>query len=172
MGDAGIWTVVGALGELVGGVAVVVSLLYLAVQIRQNSRMVRGTSVQAITQTIQTELRWSSDLGSAFVKMIEDPDALTRAEAFQIGEWMTAAMMARQNELIQFEQGLIDRQTWQGCEGILRSMLSLSWCRTWWASFDKTTFNAAFLSLVDGVLAEDRSFDYETYVRRIHSREP
>ena len=44
------WEAIGAIGELLGALAVVVSLLYLAVQIRQNSRIVKGTSVQAITQ--------------------------------------------------------------------------------------------------------------------------
>ncbi len=33
------WTAIGAIGELVGGVAVIGTLVYLAMQIRQNTKM-------------------------------------------------------------------------------------------------------------------------------------
>lgn len=34
------WDAIGAIGEVVGALAVVISLVYLALQIRQNSRQV------------------------------------------------------------------------------------------------------------------------------------
>lgn len=49
------WNAIGAIGEILGALAVAISLLYLAVQIRQNSRTVKGASVHNITQTIQAE---------------------------------------------------------------------------------------------------------------------
>ena len=96
------WEAIGAIGETLGAVAVVVSLLYLAAQIRQNSRIVKGASAQAITQTIQSELRWSSDMGDILVKVFNNPESLSQVEAFKVGEWATAAMWARQNEYIQY----------------------------------------------------------------------
>jgi hypothetical protein len=40
------------LAELIGAVAVVLSLLYLAAQIRQNTRAVRGSTYQAGTDSV------------------------------------------------------------------------------------------------------------------------
>ena len=37
----------GSIGELIGGVAVVVSLIYVALQIRQNTRAIRASSHQS-----------------------------------------------------------------------------------------------------------------------------
>ena len=43
------WDALSAIGQTVGALAVVISLIYLAVQMRQNTRAVRGTSFQAVT---------------------------------------------------------------------------------------------------------------------------
>ncbi len=165
------WEAIGAIGEIVGAGAVVLSLLYLAAQIRQNSRIVRGTSVQSIAHTIQAELRWSGDYGEIFVKMIEAPESLTKVEAFKLGEWMTAAMWARQNEYVQFRQKLIGEDVWHGCRGILKNMFSIPWVRRWWANFDRTAFTSEFIDLVSKVEAEvmaaDQPFDYQAYVNNI-----
>lgn len=164
------WDAIGAIGETLGALAVVISLLYLAAQIRQNSRVVKGTSAQSITQTIQSELRWSSDMGEIMVKVINDPDSLSPVEAFQLGEWTTAAMWARQNEYIQYQQKLIDEGVWHGCRGILHSTFSIPWMRVWWLSFDKTVFTDDFLMLVDEVISEHGSFDYKKYVEEISNQ--
>jgi hypothetical protein len=41
------WGAIGAMGELVGALGVIVSLGYLGVQIRQNAQSVRAASYQA-----------------------------------------------------------------------------------------------------------------------------
>ena len=38
----------GAIGEFIGGIAVVITLVYLAVSIRQNTKSVRASTYQAI----------------------------------------------------------------------------------------------------------------------------
>ena len=43
----------GSLGELVGAAAVVVSIIYLAVQIKQNSRLVRSSGYQTAVQVAE-----------------------------------------------------------------------------------------------------------------------
>jgi len=165
------WDAIGAIGEILGALAVVVSLLYLAVQIRQNSRIVKGASVQAITQTMQSELRWSGDYSESFLRMIEEPDSLSKVEAFKIGEWATAAMLARQNEHIQYQQGLIDENVWRASRGVVKNILSMPWLNNWWVNFDKSTFTQEFIELVNSVTAEEQIFDYQEYLKSIHNDE-
>ncbi|MCZ6719870.1 MAG: hypothetical protein O6944_12065 [Gammaproteobacteria bacterium] len=38
------WVAIGAIGELVGGAAVIATLIYLAVQLRQNTKGIRAQS--------------------------------------------------------------------------------------------------------------------------------
>ena len=46
------WEALGAIGEIVGAVAVVLSLIFLATQIRQNTRSSRTASYQAAVTSI------------------------------------------------------------------------------------------------------------------------
>ena len=48
------WTAIGAVGELIGGLVVVVSLFYLALQIRQNTNAIRSSTQQAFRSALQT----------------------------------------------------------------------------------------------------------------------
>ena len=43
------WEAIGAIGEIVGAIAVVVTVGYLAVQIRQNTRSIRAAAVHQAT---------------------------------------------------------------------------------------------------------------------------
>ena len=38
------WEAIGAIGELIGGAAVIATLIYLAVQLRQNTKGIRAQS--------------------------------------------------------------------------------------------------------------------------------
>ena len=72
----------GNIGEFVGAVAVVVSLLYLAVQIRQNSRLLRSAASQAAASLMLGLLEppgyaswwesWKHVFGPEFREYVED----------------------------------------------------------------------------------------------------
>ena len=56
------WEAIGAIGEITGATAVVITLIYLAVQVRQNSQNQHSSTSWAITQTLDALIaRISSD---------------------------------------------------------------------------------------------------------------
>jgi hypothetical protein len=88
------WDALGALGDLIGGFAVVASLIYLAVQVRhsarqtnENTRALRITSRQAVQEAFA---RWRALLSDArlaelYLRGSQDYSALSRDERFQFG---------------------------------------------------------------------------------------
>ena len=46
------WDAVGALAELAGAAGVIVSFIYLGMQIRQNTRSIRASSYHAVTTNL------------------------------------------------------------------------------------------------------------------------
>jgi hypothetical protein len=56
------WEAIGAIGEVLGAIGVICTLLYLTVQIRQNTRALQGATLDALTGRKQFELRWSSEI--------------------------------------------------------------------------------------------------------------
>ena len=55
------WEAVSAIGQVLGALAVVVSLIYLAAQVRQNTRVVRAATFQSV---VETSLTFSTAIGA------------------------------------------------------------------------------------------------------------
>ncbi len=148
------WEAIGAVGEVAGAIGVIATLLYLAAQIRQNTRAMRGATQDAITERKQYELRWSSDIAVAWRKSVVEPENLTEEENWQMTEWLTSAFIARQNEYFQFKQGLLDREGWDASMKIIRICLGSRWSLNWWREWSPIGFTESFIAVVEQVLAE------------------
>ena len=145
------WDAVSAGSEVIGAIAVVISLVYLAVQIRQNTMAVRGSTLDAITAHMQEELRWSSEMPVVFRKAMEDPAALTYEESWQLSEWVTAAFTARQNEYHQYRQGMLDEEVWEAIENIIRLLMGIAWIREWWQEYGRKQLAQSFVRKVESL---------------------
>ena len=77
------WDAIGAIGEIIGAVAVVVTLFYLARQINDSTRQARMASVAELN-TIYNDsflpIYNSAENMRIWVEGIEDPESLTKVE--------------------------------------------------------------------------------------------
>ena len=120
------WDAVGALAELAGAVGVVLTLVYLSAQIRQNTRSMDESRRLAIAQTFQERARMTMDLNAPLVaseavarvlaKVSDDPRlgwnpdklrALGPDERVIFNGHMTRILAHLDNVHYQFEQGYI-----------------------------------------------------------------
>ena len=110
------WDAIGAVGEIVGAIAVVVSLLYLANQIHTSTRAVK----QAASREMMDEIfNWygqlSSDLSISdlWIRGCAKDNTLTKSEIFQFGILMQQALvvwerMSHLEESGEIEQWFLD----------------------------------------------------------------
>jgi membrane-bound lytic murein transglycosylase MltF len=87
------WAAVGAIGELIAATGVIVSLVYLALQIRQNTRQLEQNERTAIATAVSvsaTENRenrryiyTSSEVTEICLKGMADPESLTESERYR-----------------------------------------------------------------------------------------
>ena len=104
------WEAIGAFAELTGAIAVVASLFYVGVQVRGNSRAIRGQTFDSI----------SSSLNDAVFHMITDTnllDIIGRAvrnqdlvenEALAYSGWLIVVLRSVESAHHQCELGLLD----------------------------------------------------------------
>ena len=108
-------TELGAIGELVGGVAVLATLIYLAMQIRQNTKTLGAT---AYAQTQNQFLSWSAPLAAddgkhqLFLKGLEEPQSLSGLEERTFYMLANEFFFAMEDLFHLWEQRLIDDETW------------------------------------------------------------
>ncbi len=77
------WDAIGAVGEVVGGVAVIATLLYLAVQIRQNAQSVRNAASLSVNEglaEINRRLSNDSEFADLWLRGLKDYRGLTNVE--------------------------------------------------------------------------------------------
>ena len=124
----------GALGEFVGALGVVISLIYLARQLSQNTISVRAASFNSMTEN-SIRLLEPSFKDSAFADFIhraeQDPSSLSPNEVVRWDAYMTAAYRHFGNLVYQYRVGVLDEQMWQSYRLTLKEHLrTLAW-QTW-----------------------------------------
>jgi hypothetical protein len=115
-------TDLGALGEFVGAIAVVVTLVYLAIQIRQNTRAMAESRRLALAQTYQmradalqdmlVHAAESEHIGPVISKLVEvaSLDVLDPIERGRFRQWQVAQQTHWDNMFYQYQQGFIDEE--------------------------------------------------------------
>ncbi|MEE4316871.1 MAG: hypothetical protein V2I74_07805 [Erythrobacter sp.] len=115
----------GAIGEIVGALGVIASLIYLSVQIRQNTHAMDEGRRLALAQTYQMRAdalqqmvvtAANSEIGAIIVKLTEDGyprdvSALDRLSAEERGRfrlWQIAQQTHWDNLHFQYQQGFLD----------------------------------------------------------------
>ncbi len=124
----------GNIGEFIGGLAVIASLIYLAVQIRQNTKSVRLRVEQAIKRD-SFDLRRSSienpEVVDLFIKALSDSDSLSPGERIRVNLICASTIEHLQHLFFLRNQGLVH---WESQEEGLRGYLALAPYRQWWVS--------------------------------------
>lgn len=125
----------GAIGELVGGAAVIVTLIYLALQLRDNTRAVRLDT----SHTVIAEFRGMFDMLSTCRELAEivvaaatDPDSLTGADKLQYWTYNNSFMRAVENAYFQWSNGALDEAQWRGMQAMVRDYVHTAGFAEFW----------------------------------------
>lgn len=155
------------LGELVGGIAVVASLVYLAVQIRQNTRTVRGSTLHQNTDLwadIFLRLAEPSTAQAYVAGMAGSPD-IRRLHYTQFFFICRAMFLGYENQFYQMRQGVLDAETYAGYQRSISSQfLAFRGFRLWWQQ-SRSVFTAAFVAHIDAMIAATPEADPGAFLR-------
>ena len=106
----------GSLGEFVSAIAVVLSLLYVAHEIRQNSRSTRLAALQSHLEAAQRVLELPArdrDLARVLRIGLDSPESLSEDEMEQFRAWLRLAARIAENLFVQHRAGNIEEVSWQ-----------------------------------------------------------
>ncbi len=149
-----------AIAEITGVIIVVVTLLYLSVQVRQGAHLMRSESRQALLNNQLEVLSLYLDNMDVFDKLAGE-EKLSRTDQRRFSVLWLANMRNREHEWFQYKDGILDEATWLSYRGILRQTLSSKRHRTWWKKA-KMVFDSDFVETVDrfiGEIPESDSFE-------------
>lgn len=153
----------GAIGDLVGGIAVVVSLVYVAYQIRQNSLQIehnsRSVEAAMYQQTADAFSRWQAlvaqdeALASIWARGMAG-QALDPVERVRFGMLVGFLLNAYENSYYQRELGALQRNTLAISRGVLAPLIASPEGAAWWRNVGPSVLTAEFRGAVEKLVGD------------------
>jgi hypothetical protein len=145
------WEALGAVGEIVGGIAVVVTLGYLAVQIRQNTRSTRASMFQSLVEQIlnfNTTFTQDAELGQVYFAGLEDLDGLSEADRTRMAFALFSQFQIFQSMFYQHRLFTIEPDYWESWRELILMYYSLPGVQRWW-QIRQNVFSKAFRDFLE-----------------------
>jgi len=146
------------LSEIVSSLAIVVTLVYLTIEISQNTDAVRVQTAQSVLEAGQSEL----------FSFIEHPDIalsipkagpLTPEENVKLDAFLANSMRAREFAWLQYKNNTIDDVNWNGELAVLSVYLDSTRVRNWWDLLGRYYMGDEFAAFVDQMMSEAPATD-------------
>lgn len=150
------WDAIGAVAELVGATGVILSLVYLSVQIRQNTRSVRRASARQTSEKNAVALRGLADYSDLFSGEFMGLDRLTHLDPSQrtrldmiFGMWMQAI----EQTFADVREGTLESEYAAPYRDYVRQLFSCPGGLQWWSE-RRAWFTASFQREIDKLIAD------------------
>lgn len=159
------WDAIGATGEVLGAIAVVVSLVYLAFQIRQNTRQIDENTKAAqaaafdssIAHTFKARqaIAENSDVARIYLEGSNDPDSLSEEDRVRYRLIVHNVLWSLWNMQSQSQVGELASETWNAQLATLKRIISTPGFRWFWDNYSQE-FGASFQKIVEDLAAKSR----------------
>lgn len=146
------------LAEIIGVIVVVVTLIYLSVQVRQGAELLRSESRQAQVTNDQDgvyKFVEHPELGRLF----SQEETPSFAEKTKLNFWIIGQMRAREHEWLQFRNGALDEETWLSYRDIIYFLLGTKRARDLW-ELCNPFFNTDYVRMVGEMMEGVPEIDY------------
>jgi hypothetical protein len=129
------WDAISAISQLVGSIAVVFSVLYLAVQVHRSTRVAKLATQDAAATALRDVTKpfmENADLERIWRVGLEDIGALTIEERTRFFHAAYQFLKAFETIHFHYAYGLMDKQLWEGWQGLLRHYVAAPGMAHYW----------------------------------------
>jgi hypothetical protein len=141
----------GNLGEFVSGVAVVASLIYVAIQIRQNTRATQAATLQEVSRDMREQFS-PKPLEHEASRKISCGEKLTFEERWAWNQYTMNTFRMYENQWFQYRQGALDAQLFRGYQNHIYLTMDLPGAEAFWESTRTAFFHPEFVTHVEELL--------------------
>ncbi len=143
-------TELGSIGELLGSIAVLISLIYLAMQIRSSTETARTSTYQSVVSdfsALNQSMASTPDLSLMFVNAMEDFESLSPDEKARISQLFFMCFHNFENMYYQHRKGYLENDLWLGWKRLMLTYHARPGFQTWW-SIRSDVYSQAFVEFL------------------------
>ncbi len=150
------WEAIGAVGEVLGAIGVILTLAYLAYQIRQNTvatQLETESNFQNGFAAVELMIASNGEFADVLAKG-RTGEELTPAEFVRLQAFYRTVLRVWQTNISQYRSGGLSEETWRGTQALMSQTFKedVSLLNHWREYRDQ--FNSEFNELVEDLLKQ------------------
>lgn len=146
-----IWDILSAISEMLSAVAILATLIYLAIQTKQNAKAVQASTRQEILASDQQFLMFAAS--NPEIESIRYKAQLSDEEKIRLGFFLTTFVRIRENNWLQYKNGVLDGATWDTYRRSIIAVFGPASARNWWRHYSSSgMYHPEFISEVNDTL--------------------
>ena len=151
------WTALSAMADILASIGVIISLVYLAVQVKQSAAVIKLAGFEKMFDklTDQTSLIVENeDVASIYLRGQESYNSLSETEQIRFHMYMSGMMQSLNIIFTQSTRDLIDPVVFKHTADIyFEKVLTPPGVREWWSTW-KTWYQPEFVTYVDANVSQ------------------
>lgn len=162
------WDAIGAIGEIIGAIAVVLTLFYLAAQIRSQNKESQANAINTLTQQWAniTLMFCDADLNRVWQRGLvsfHDLDDNDRGRFSSVSQNLAQTL---EGMFLQRDKGRMDTESWAAIERRSRTLFSAPGLQQWWL-IRRSWFTDSFQDYLNQLIADlDEQHAYAQFFDR------
>lgn len=151
------WEAIGAVGEIVGAITVFLTLVYLAIQIRQNTKAVQASAIDSANSqvsNVREKIFSDPEVANMYRRGNEDPTSLNEDDAIRYRLLVHNVLLAISNVIIQASVTGLSESTWQVQLPIITRVVTTPGGRWFWNAY-RHEFEESFRQMIDDLLSSE-----------------
>ena len=155
------WEAISAVAEVIGAVAVVITLVYLAIQTRDNVRIERARAVwdaQLSFVEVNDMLADGGIVSGLVFQSLSDPDRLSQKDRYLMHRFARAWFQRMEAQHALYKAGILEPEVWQLRLGYVKAILDNTVFKEFW-ELDKrnSMFTTQFIAAIDSATSTEFS---------------
>lgn len=150
------WDLIGILAEVVGAIAVVVSLVYLAVQTRDNTKVMRSRATWDAQQSfveVNETLGDGGFVSDLLYKTLSEPDQLSDKEKYLVQRFYRGWFQRMEAQFALYQSGILDEEVWNLRRGYAKAIFNSPIAKECWeAEKLNSMFTKEFIASIDSAM--------------------
>src|SRR3954454_4946881 len=152
------WDAIVAISQLVAAVAVILSLIFVGLQIKQNTRALQRTEHNSTMEqwtVIRQAIAQNRDIAELMTAGLRRERVLDAADQLRLEQMLQENAWASFHIWERTQRGIFPKGTFEATGGaLLNSLLRTSGGGSWWRSNKQIDFPPGFVSDVDAILGK------------------
>jgi hypothetical protein len=151
------WEMLSAIGQVVAAVGVILSLIYLAIQIREQNKERRRAGINLLTAQWSDLVRTAQEnreFAVMFLRGMQSFQSLDAADKLRISAFFTRYTRNCEGMFIYYRDGALEEALWDEVERTMNDYFAYPGVKEWWAT-RKHWLTDEFRAVVEAIIAEN-----------------